>query len=260
MAHTALTTAALARDPDAGLGPIPFGRLLRVEWRKSVDTRAARWFLAVIALLTCASPMLPLLLPGQFEQALLGYLLPPAVVLALLLPLVSILALTSEWGQRSVLVTFSQEPRRARVVGAKLLSGVALAVAGSAVGAAASAGALAISDALGRSVVWNLEWKYAASFVAFVLVNSLMGMAFGALLQNTPAAIALFLVLPTIWTLISYGVLVDIGRWLDTAQTFRYVLEADWDGHVGPVLVSLAVWVVAPLSVGFVRTLRREVA
>jgi ABC-2 type transport system permease protein len=259
MTHTALPTAPLARDPDAGPGSIPFGRLLSVEWRKSADTRAARWFLAVIALLTCASPMLPLLLPDQ-QQTLLSYLLPPAVVLALLLPLVSILALTSEWGQRSVLVTFAQEPRRARVVAAKLLSGVALAVAGSAVGAAASAAALAISDALDRSVVWNLEWKYAASFVAFVLVNSLMGMAFGALLQNTPAAIALFLVLPTIWTLISYGVLVDIGRWLDTAQTFRYVLEADWNGHVGPVLVSLAVWVVAPLSVGFVRTLRREVA
>ncbi|HYN64293.1 MAG TPA: hypothetical protein VES36_06775 [Candidatus Limnocylindrales bacterium] len=260
MTHTASNSAAQAGGPGSGHGPIPFARLLRVEWRKSVDTRAARWFLGVITLLTCAAPMLPLFLPKQFEQTTLTYLFPTALVLALLLPLVSILALTSEWGQRSVLVTFAQEPRRARVVAAKLLSGAILAVAASAVAVAASAGALAISGALGRSVVWNLEWKYAACFLAFVLVNSLMGMAFGALLLNTPAAIVLFLALPTIWTLISYGVLEDIGRWLDTAQTFRYVLEADWNGHTGPILVSCAVWVAAPLAIGIVRTLRREVA
>jgi ABC-type transport system involved in multi-copper enzyme maturation permease subunit len=260
MTHTAVNPAALANGTGPTHRPIPFGKLLRVEWRKSVDTRAARWCLGVVALLTCAAPTLPLFLPKQFEQTTLSYLFPTAVVLALLLPLVSILALTSEWGQRSVLVTFTQEPRRARVVAAKLLSGAALALVGSAVAIAASAGALAISAALGRSVVWNLEWKYAVGFVAFVLVNSLMGMAFGALLLNTPAAIVLFLALPTIWTLISYGVLEDIGRWLDTAQTFRHVLEADWDGHTGPIVVSLAVWVAAPLALGIVRTLRREVA
>jgi ABC-2 type transport system permease protein len=260
MKQTAFNTVALTHGAAPGHAPIPFGRLLRVEWRKGVDTRAARWFLGVIALLTCAAPMLPLFLPEQFEQSMLSYLVPTAVVLALLLPLVSILTLTSEWSQRSVLVTFTQEPRRARVVGAKLLSGVGLALVGSAVAVAASAGALAISAALGRSVVWNLEWKYALGFVAFVLVNSLMGMAFGALLLNTPAAIVLFLVLPTIWTLISYGVLEDIGRWLDTAQTFRQILEADWDGHTGPITVSIAVWVAAPLALGLVRTLQREVA
>jgi ABC-2 type transport system permease protein len=260
MKQTAFNTVALAHGPGPGHAPIPFLRLLRVEWRKGVDTRAARWFLGVIALLTCAAPMLPMFLPEQAEQSMLSYLVPAAVVLALLLPLVSILTLTSEWSQRSVLVTFTQEPRRARVVGAKLLSGVGLALVGSAVAVAASAGALAISAALGRSVVWNLEWKYALGFMAFVLVNSLMGMAFGVLLLNTPAAIVLFLVLPTIWTLISYGVLEDIGRWLDTAQTFRQILEADWDGHTGPITVSIAVWVAAPLALGLVRTLQREVA
>jgi hypothetical protein len=45
-----------------------------------------------------------------------------------------------------------------------------------------------------------------------------------------------------------------------TAQTFRHVLEADWDGHTGPIMVSIAVWIAAPLALGVVRTLRREVA
>ena len=241
-------------------GPIRFQRLLRVEWRKSIDTRAARWLLAAIALLTAGAAMIPLFLPQQMQQGWPSYLGMTALVLALLLPLVSIMTLTSEWGQRSVLVTFTQEPRRHRVVAAKVLSGLALALLGAVFAFAISAAAMAVSDTLGRSVAWSMDWKYITGFALFVIVNSLMGMAFGALLLNTPAAIVLFLVLPTLWTLLSFGWLEDLGRWLDTAQTYRYILESDWDGHTGPILVSLAVWVALPLALGTVRTLRREVS
>jgi len=231
-----------------------------VEWRKSIDTRAARWLLAAIALLTAGATMVPLFLPRQLQQGWLSYLATTALVLALLLPLVSIMTLTSEWGQRSVLVTFTQEPRRDRVVAAKVLSGLVLAVLGAAYAFGISAAAMAVSDLLGRSVTWSVGWKYVAGFMLFVIVNSLMGIAFGALLLNTPAAVVLFLVLPTLWTMLSYGWLEDIGRWLDTAQTYRYILESDWDGHTGPILVSLGVWVAVPLALGTVRTLRREVS
>jgi len=239
---------------------LPFLRLLRIEWRKSADTRAARWMLVVIAVLVAGATAVPLALPAEFTQAWPGYLAPTALVLALLLPVVSILTLTSEWGQRSVLVTFTQEPRRVRIVAAKVISGIALSLLGSAYALAAAAGALALSDGLGRQVTWHLPWKYVVGFVTFVLLNSLLGMAFGALLLNTPAAIVLFFVLPTIWTLISYGWLEKAGKWLDTAQTFRYVLEADWRGHSGPILVSIAFWIALPLALGALRTVRREAA
>ena len=117
---------------------------------------------------------------------------------------------------------------------------------------------MAVSDLLGRSVNWSVEGKYIVGFTLFVIVNSLMGMAFGALLLNTPAAIVLFLVLPTLWTVLSFGWLKDLGRWLDTAQTYRHVLESDWNGHTGQILVSLAVWIALPLALGAVRTLRRD--
>jgi hypothetical protein len=119
---------------------------------------------------------------------------------------------------------------------------------------------MAVSHLLGRSVTWSVEWKYITGFTLFVIANSLMGMAFGALLLNTPAAVVVFLVLPTLWTLLAYGWLENIGRWLDTAQTYRYILESDWDGHTGPILVSLAIWVVLPMALGTARTLRREVS
>ncbi len=36
----------------SGLRPIPFPRLVRAEWAKATDTRAARWLLALVALST----------------------------------------------------------------------------------------------------------------------------------------------------------------------------------------------------------------
>jgi ABC-2 type transport system permease protein len=260
MTHTMTADTPLTTDAARPADPLPFGRLLRVEWRKSVDTRAARWLLTAIALFTAGAAVVPLCLPTQLHQGWLGYLPLTAVVIAILLPLVSILTLTSEWGQRSVLVTFTQEPRRHRVVAAKVLSSLALALLGTAYATALCAAAMALSDTLGRSVAWSVDGKYLVGFVLFVIVNSLMGMAFGALLLNTPAAVVMFLVLPTLWTLLSYGWLEQIGRWLDTAKTYRYILEAEWDGHTGPILVSLAVWIALPMALGIGRTLRREIS
>jgi len=177
--------------------------------------------------------------------------------LALLLPAVSILTLTTEWTQRTVLTTFTQEPRRGRVLTAKILGGSLLAFGGTACAVLVSATGLAVSSALGRTVTWELDASHAAGLL-FVLLNSLMGMAFGALLHNTAAAIVLFYALPTVWSLLAIAALDRLRDWLDTMQTFGWVLAADWDGHVPQILASTVVWVIAPLAVGLVRTLRRE--
>lgn len=252
--HTDAASLAAATDP------IRFRRVLGVEWRKSIDTRSARWLLAAIAVLTAGAATIPLFVPHEMQQRWPTYLGMTALVLALLLPLVSILTLTSEWGQRSVVVTFTQEPRRDRVVAAKVLSGFALALVGAAFAFGVCAIAMGVSDSLGRPVTWSVQWQYVAGFTLFVIVNCLMGIAFGALMLNTPAAIVLFLVLPTLWTVLSFGWLQDVGHWLDTAQTYRHILESDWTGHTGQILVSLAVWIALPLALGTVRTLRRDVS
>lgn len=254
---TAMPTIAVPRV--AGVSQIPFRRLLRVEWRKSTDTRAARWLLLTVALLTVGAAVIPVAMPNGVEQSLTGYAWFAALGLSILLPVISILTLTSEWSQRTVLVTFTQEPRRARVMTAKLLCGLGLGMAGAAFGYVVTAAALGISDVLGRDVSWRLGWAPVVGFAACVLLNSLMGMAFGALLHNTAAAIVLFYVLPTAWTVVAIGALERLGEWLDTSQTFGWVLTGDWDGHWGPILTSTAVWVVLPLVIGLARTVRREV-
>jgi len=70
----------------------------------------------------------------------------------------------------------------------------------------------------------------------------------------------LFYALPTGWSLLAIGALDRAREWLDTMQTFGWVLAADWDGHVPQILTSTAVWVLAPLAVGLIRTLHREVS
>ena len=49
--------------------------------------------------------------------------------MALILPVVGILAVTSEWSQRTGLVTFGLEPRRMRIAWAKLISALLVGVA-----------------------------------------------------------------------------------------------------------------------------------
>ena len=106
-----MTTSMFSRIPDMDAaqstpGPIPFVRLVRVEWAKATDTRSARWLLALVALSTIAMMLVPVVAPTTFEQTDAGYLRVAALGLTILLPVVAILLLTGEWSQRSVFTTF----------------------------------------------------------------------------------------------------------------------------------------------------------
>ena len=123
-----LRTHAIEAAPSSTLGPIPFPRLVRVEWAKATDTRAARWLLALVALSTAAMMLAPVLAPTSFDQTYASYLGVAALALAILLPVVAILMLTGEWSQRTAFTTFTQEPRRIRVVNAKLAASMVLEI------------------------------------------------------------------------------------------------------------------------------------
>jgi hypothetical protein len=195
---------------------IPFTRSLRVEWRKSVDTR--RPLAACLDGPPNSGRGRALVRAEDSPQTLPVYLATVSLAVTLLLPVVSILSLTAEWSQRTVLTTFTQEPRRARVLGAKLGAGLGLAVLGGAVGFLLAAGGLALSDAVGRDVAWDLAPKEVVGYAVFVLLSSLMGMAFGVLLHNTAAAIVLYFALPTLMTIVAVA-LKGVRDWVDTTRT-----------------------------------------
>ena len=253
-----MTTATPTVAATSALGPgIPFTRSLRVEWRKSVDTRAARWLLAAVAAVAVIAAVVPIATPHSSAQDLPNYLAIVAIGVTLFLPVVSILTLTSEWSQRTVLTTFTQDPRRERVLAAKLAAGLGLAAIGGLAGVAIATVGLQVSDALGRPVSWNIDSSELLGYALFVVLSSLMGMAFGALLHNTAAAIAAYFAVPTLITIVAVP-FAGIRDWVDPATTSNWILHAQWSGHTAQIVTSIGIWVLLPLVVGLSRTLRRD--
>lgn len=247
-------TTATATPTREGL---PFERLLKVEWRKSQDTRAAKWLLGLTAALMVGLLAVPFFATGSIDQDRTSYTEFVGYGTAILLPAVVILLLTSEWTHRTVMLTFAQEPRRHRVLAAKVLAALGLGVAFAIAGNLLSFGALGLSDLAGRDVDYG--GSAAVSLWGFVLLNVLMAAGFGALLQNSASAITVFYVLPTVFSFLAIGALEDAGEYLDTSQTFAWLLRGDMAGHWGQLVVSVAIWVALPLVFGVWRTLRREV-
>jgi ABC-2 type transport system permease protein len=244
--------------PPSGLRPIPFPRLVRAEWAKATDTRAARWLLALVALSTAGMMLAPVLAPTSFDQTQASYLRVAALALSILLPVVAILMLTGEWSQRSVFTTFTQEPRRIRVVNAKLAASLVLGLLAAVFGGVVTVAGLGLATASGRAVEADLTAGAITGYLLFVLLNVLAGVALGALLQSSATAIAAVFALPLAFVVLGRASTL-VSDWIDMSTTWNWVLENDWAGHVPQISFSIVFWVAVPLAAGFVRTIRRDV-
>ena len=256
---TASSATSSPSSPSAStaLGPIPFSRLVRVEWAKATDTRAARWLIALVALSTLGMMLVPVIVPTSFDQTHASYLRVGALGVSTLLGVVAILMLTSEWSQRSIMTTLTQEPRRIRVLNAKLAVSMVLGVGGAIFGGVAAAAGIGLAAMSGRTLEANMRAGAIASYLLYVVINVLASVALGALLQNSAAAIAASFALPASVALL--GTASTLLDWIDMATAWKWVLDNDWAGHVPQISFSIAFWVAVPLAAGVVRTLRRDV-
>jgi ABC-2 type transport system permease protein len=260
-------TAALTAEPrpiipPAGR-PVPLPRLTLVELRKLADTRAGFWLLMVIGLATVGTSAVILGWAPEEEFTFADFFAFGLVPAAVLLPVLGILSMTSEWSQRTALTTFALVPARARVFTAKLAAGVLVAIASVAATAALSAAANLLGRALGGDGSWRVAGSLVGQSVLMQVVLVLMGMGFGALLLNSPVAIVAYLALPTVWTFLGQTIrpLRRTAEWLDVNLTSQPLSEPGMTaGQYGRLGVSVAVWVVLPLLMGLWRTLRREVS
>lgn len=253
-----------AAAPLTGAPGVPFARLLRVELRKQVDTRASAWLLGVIALVNIG--LSALVLVASEPQALTWQELTVASSIGqlLLLPLIGILAATSEWSQRTALTTFVLEPRRTRVNLAKLVAAVVLGL-GIMVVTTAAAALLNLVGMLLRDGdgSWALDPGMVAGTTIALVVFVVLGVAFGLVLLSTPVAVVAFLVLPTLGSVLPMlaPALQGPAEWLDVNRTTVPLMEGTMAADDWPRLaVSVAVWVVVPLVLGLWRTARRDIA
>ncbi|UQU61293.1 ABC transporter permease [Couchioplanes caeruleus] len=257
--------AGVAPGDDRGrtVEKVSLARLTRVELRKLADTRAGLWLLIVIGLAAAGTAAILLGAAPDEEQTYQGFLsfgLAPATVL---LPVLGILSMTSEWSQRTALTTFTLTPARGRVVAAKLIAAVLIAVAATAAAALLSAGANLIALGTGGDGSWHLTADQAGRLLVNQVMFVLMGAGFGALLMSPALAIVLYFALPTAWSALGQMVkrLNDAAGWLDLNVTSLPLSEpAMSSGQWARLGVSCAVWVILPLAAGTVRVLRREVS
>jgi hypothetical protein len=237
------------------------GRLVAVELRKMVDTRAGFWLQVATVAVTVVAVIVRAVVGGAADHTFAAILDVGVKPAAVLLPVAGILLVTSEWSQRTGMITFALVPVRSRVLAAKLIASLVLAVGMLviAVGVVA-AGVLVASP--GVDGTWSDVAPLIGQSAVYLGGGMLTGVAFGAiLLASAPAIVALF-ALPIMWTAVaSLSFFADAAPWLDTRLALgpmpHEVMSPTQWAHAG---TALALWMLLPLLIGAWRITRREVA
>jgi ABC-2 type transport system permease protein len=265
-----MTAAAIEPTPldVSATPPVPMSRLAKVELRKSLDTRAGRWFtISIVALCLVVVTIYAFVAPDA-EKDYVDILGIAGAVLGSFLPILIIMLVTAESSQRTGLVTFTLEPRRSRVVIAKFIAGVALGVAVMILAAAMAVIGTLFGTLDGSSADWSLDANLAFNgFVLANLVGIFIGFAIGMLLMNTAAAIVAYfvysLILPTVVGIL--GLLSEtfekVAPWVEfnTAQVPLFTGDYQPTGEQwAQIATAGTIWLVLPLTLGIMRLLRVE--
>ena len=178
-----------------------------------------------------------------------------------LLPVLGILLVTSEWTQRTALVSFTLMPVRGRVLAAKVIAAL---VAGVLAIVLAMAVASLATLAGGADHAWaHIGLDDVGKFAILQVSGVLQGLAFGLLFLNSAAAIVTYFVLPTAFSILAnlWKTLDQAAPWIDlgTAQQPLFGATHMSGEQWAQLGTSSLVWVVLPFVLGLVRVLRAEV-
>lgn len=259
---TSPATPPAARAGDAPVRGVSFLTLVAVETRKLIDTLAGRWLLIAIAAVTALVLVTMWFTVSAKDSNFENYLAGTATPLMMLLPVLGILAATSEWSQRTGLTTYTLEPRRIRVLIAKLIAALVLGLGSVAMAFGLTAAMTALAAALKDGAdPWKLTATIAFGFVLALLLSLAQGVAVGTLIPNTPAAIVVFFLVPFAWMfLMQWEKMRTIRPWADLNAALAPLFEGSMTGEAWAHLaVASGIWVVLPLVAGALVLRRREV-
>lgn len=235
---------------------IDLPRLVAVEWRKMLDTRASLWLLLITVLGVVGAAIGQGAAATGVDAEAASIFLTSCGIASLLLPILAILLVTSEWSQRAGLITFVLVPARPRVIAAKLLAVVLLVALAVAV---FSVIAVACGGALGRGA--GISAADIGRGGLYLLVNVSIGFALGLLFMNSPLAIVLMFAAPIVLSVIgaiNYAV-GDVTVWLDQSELADLISQGatvDWV-RIG---VTALAWIALPLLGGLLRLHRSDIA
>jgi ABC-type transport system involved in multi-copper enzyme maturation permease subunit len=248
---------------------VPFGRLVSVELRKMIDTRAGRWLLISIAALTALVLVIQLwvVLAQDLDITFDDFAGGANIPMNILLPVLGIMSVTSEWSQRTAMVTFTLEPSRSRFLAAKYVGTLIIALTAVVIGLALTILANALYGAISdHEAVWGVSAFQILCYFLLYLFAMSTGFAFGMLLLNTAAAIVIYFVYSFILPgLFELGAALldwfkDIRPWIDFNLAQTPLTVADVSGKEWAQLATSGlIWLVLPLAIGIWRVLRAEV-
>jgi hypothetical protein len=229
-------------------------RLALVEGRKMVDTRAGRWLLALTGLLAVGVALVLALTAS--DPTLVDGVRTVGAAVATIVPVLGVLLLSSEWSQRTALVTFALVPQRERVIGAKLIAAMGIATAAG----IASLAMAAVGMALGGGDL-GLPGGELGRAELLQVVSVAVGVSLGLALMNSAAAIVVYFVVPTVMSVLgelSSGI-ESVVTWIDPSTFAENLTE---DGVTGDDWVKMAtaaaLWIAVPLVIGLGRLRRSE--
>jgi ABC-2 type transport system permease protein len=247
--------APAGRDQRPGLA-----RLTKVELRKMVDTRSGFWLQLSVLGLTVLAVVITVLAGNEEDKNFIHILSNALQPAGILLPVVGILLVSSEWSQRTALVSFALVPARTRLILAKVLAGIVLALVATAVALAIAAigTALVSTDA---PHVWSLPLGLLLQDVVYVVTAMVIGIGFGVALQASAPAIVLYFALPVAFAALgSIHAIRGVIDWINTAEALEPLTTEVMSGHQwAQGVVALALWIGAPFAIGLWRLTRRDV-
>jgi ABC-2 type transport system permease protein len=256
--------AAATRTTPAG---IPMSRVVGTELRKMFDTRSGFWLMASIGILALLASAAVVVFAPDSELTFSTFATAFGVPMTIILPIVAILSVTSEWSQRSGLTTFTLVPHRGRVIAAKAIVSVAVGVVSVLLAFAIGAVGNLVGTAIaGVDPVWDISAVDLANIVLATVLGLLVGFMLGVLFRSSAVAIVGYFVysflLPTLSQLLagSQEWFRNLQQWVD----FNYAQSSLYDGSLsGAEWAHLAVtgfgWLVVPTAIGVALVMRSEV-
>ena len=246
---------------------IPLTRIVGVELRKMFDTRSGFWLMASIVITSVLATAAIIVFAPDDQLTFDNFAAAIGAPMTIILPMIGILAVTSEWSQRSGLTTFTLMPHRGRVIGAKFLAAITVGVASMFIALVVGVlGTLVGSAIAGVDPVWNVNAIHFTLIVLGSVLGMLFGFTLGLVIRNSAGAIVTYfvytLVLPPLLGLLGANQkwFADLQPWVDYTYAQRPLFDGGPSGQQWQHLaVTGGLWFLLPLAVGLLIVRRAEV-
>jgi ABC-type transport system involved in multi-copper enzyme maturation permease subunit len=238
-----------------------------VELRKMFDTRAGFWLTASIGITALLATTATILFAPDDELKYSTFATAIGFPMAVILPMIAILSVTSEWSQRSGLTTFTLVPDRQRVILGKAVAAVGVGVVSVLLAFVIGALGTVVGSAItGLDTPWDVTFMDCVYIVLANVLGLLIGFMLGVVIRNSAGAIVAYFVysalLPTI-----FGILAASQQWFSDVQAwidFSYAQSALFNGemtgerwaHLG---TTALLWLFIPMAAGLWKLMRSEV-